>query len=120
MMITLETDDEDPRPDQWHVRLHSRLPGAMIGRNFNRLADALDCALMNPGSRLLRHVEGDSWARLSYEGAYYVPCSEDTQDTHRKFMGPLADWARSLDGAPVSTEKLAELVRICAGVADPA
>lgn len=75
-MITLETDDEQPIASQWHVRVHSRLPGAMIGRNFEKLADAIECVQLHPGARLLRHIDGDAWARLAVEGSYYVPCTE--------------------------------------------
>jgi hypothetical protein len=44
----------------------------------------------------------------------------DGKDTHRRLMGPLADWARSLDGRPVSTADLARLVTALASLPAPA
>lgn len=79
-MITLEPDDEDPIPGQWHVRIHSRLPGAMIGRNYQDLADALACVDRNPGARLLRQIKGDRWARLAPDGFYYMPGTADEDE----------------------------------------
>ena len=43
-------------------------------------------------------------------------CGGTGLDAHRRFMGPLADWATSLGGLPVSTEKLAELVKLCSSL----
>lgn len=66
--------DDDPDPLQWHVRIHHpTLEGAMVGRNFDTLLAALDCRAANPNSRLIRHIEGDMWARFDEIGTYYVP-----------------------------------------------
>lgn len=60
--------------------------------------------------------------RHTDSGTTLCPACEGTgeQPMHRKFMGPLADWARSLNGHPVSTEKLSELVRLCVSITKPA
>lgn len=54
----------------------------------------------------------------SYQRLHY-PAPVGWPNAHRLFMEPLADWARSLNGKSVSTDKLSELVRLCASIVSP-
>lgn len=77
--------DDDPDTRHWHVRVHHpSLAGAMVGRTFTSLRDALDCVRSNHGARLLRHVDGETWARLDCVGTYYVPGSIDADSASAK------------------------------------
>jgi hypothetical protein len=70
-----------------------------------------------PANDETKRVVARAWGR--FQRGVAARKTDANQDTHRRFMEPLADWARSLDGRPVSTADLARLVTICAATPTP-